>query len=439
MTPIIRRELLEWLRSRKALALQIGLAAACALLILVRWPTGGIGELSGARSLEVLRVFGYGALAGILLLAPALPATTLVREKMSGTLALLLNSPLSGQTIYFGKLLASLGFTAILLLMTVPAAAACYALGGTTIRGGVGLLYAILALSAIQVTTLGLLVSSRSQSTDGALRVTYGLVLAVCLFPLAPYVLRLGSEPPISEIVAWIRGLSPIPAVMEALGQGDVGSHGMSVGGGAMVRFAIMAGLMSALCALATFSRINHKMLDRARPAGVMTQDRTLAARIFRRLLFLVDPQRRSRGISRFVNPVMVKEFRCRRFGRAQWTLRLIAISAVLSLALSYLSASEALGWGLEYIGGVLVILQITLLILFVPSLAGGLISSELESGGWRLLLMTPLSAGAILRGKLMSVVWPLMLLLCATLPGYIVMMHLKPTLEVQVYRVVAT
>ncbi len=145
MTPIIRRELLEWMRTRKALALQVGLAAVCALLILVRWPTGGIGELSGARSLEVLRVFGYGALAGILLLAPALPATTLVREKMSGTLALLLNSPLSGQSIYFGKLLASLGFTAILLTMTVPAAAACYALGGTTIRGGVGLLYAILA------------------------------------------------------------------------------------------------------------------------------------------------------------------------------------------------------------------------------------------------------------------------------------------------------
>lgn len=206
-----------------------------------------------------------------------------------------------------------------------------------------------------------------------------------------------------------------------------------------MVRFAIVSGMASLVCAWATVTRVNHRMLDRARPPGIMTEDRTLGARIFRRLLFLVDPQRRSRGIGPFVNPVMVKEFRCRRFGRAQWTLRLVAVSAILSLALSYLSASGALGWGLEYIGGVLVVLQVTLLILFVPSLAGGLISAELESGGWRLLLMTPLSAGAILRGKLMSVVWPLLLLLCATLPGYIVMMHLKPTLEVQVYRVVAT
>jgi len=171
----------------------------------------------------------------------------------------------------------------------------------------------------------------------------------------------------------------------------------------------------------------------------VMTEERSGKERLWRRLLFLVDPQRRSGYIGRWTNPVMVKEFRCRRFGRFHWTLRLIAVCAIVSLGLSYLSANGALGWGLEYIGGLLVLLQIALLILFVPSLAGGLISAERESGGWQLLLMTPLSAGAILRGKLLSVVWPLMLLLCATLPGYVVMMNLKPTLAVQVERVVFT
>jgi hypothetical protein len=50
---------------------------------------------------------------------------------------------------------------------------------------------------------------------------------------------------------------------------------------------------------------------------------------------------------------------------------------------------------------------------------------------------MTPVSPGAILRGKLVSVVWPLLLLLCATLPGYIVMMTVKPGLIHQVQRVV--
>ena len=50
-----------------------------------------------------------------------------------------------------------------------------------------------------------------------------------------------------------------------------------------------------------------------------------------------------------------------------------------------------------------------------------GLISSERESGGWEILQMTPLSVGVIIRGKLMSVVSTLALILCATLPGYLV------------------
>ena len=89
-----------------------------------------------------------------------------------------------------------------------------------------------------------------------------------------------------------------------------------------------------------------------------MTQDRSTIGRWLRRLIFLVDPQRRSRGTSLLLNPVMVKEFRTRRFGRSHWTLRLIALTAVLSLALSYLAAGGALGWGIEDTGGALVLLQ---------------------------------------------------------------------------------
>jgi ABC-type transport system involved in multi-copper enzyme maturation permease subunit len=133
----------------------------------------------------------------------------------------------------------------------------------------------------------------------------------------------------------------------------------------------------------------------------------------------------------------MVKEFRSRRFGRSHWTLRLLALCAILSLLLSLIALSGALGWGIAIIGGALVLLQIALLILFAPSLAAGLVSAERESGTWQLLRMTPLSPGAIVRGKLVSVAWPLLLLLCATLPGYVVMMTIKPALVPQVERVV--
>jgi ABC-type transport system involved in multi-copper enzyme maturation permease subunit len=437
MQPIIRRELLEVLRTRRAVALQLGLALSCALLVLLRWPTGETTDLNGARSQQVLQMFGYGLLACILLLVPAFPATTLVREKIKGTLALLLNSPLRPWSIYLGKLGGVLGFTAVLLIMTLPAAAACYALGGMGNRGGILGLYAVLGLAALQMSTLGLLVSSRAQSTDGALRVTYGLVLLVCVVVLAPYPLVRNKAAWLAQPASWLRCLSPVPTVLELLGQGDVGTQGVSNEGDPVSRYVLLASLFSLACAGATIARLNHKLLDRARPPGVMTQDRTMGAQFLRRFLFLVDPQRRAGSISLWVNPVMVKEFRSRRFGRSHWTLRLIAISAIVSLALSVIALTGSLGLGVEVVGGILVLFQVVLLILFAPSLAAGLVSAERESGSWQLLRMTPLSVSSILRGKLLSVAWPLLLLLCATLPGYVVLMTIKPALVPQVQRVV--
>jgi ABC-type transport system involved in multi-copper enzyme maturation permease subunit len=383
-----------------------------------------------------------------LLLTPAFPATTLVREKIKGTLPLLLNSPLRPVSIYVGKLGGVLGFAAVLLVMTLPAAAACHVLGGAASRWGIPALYAILAVAALQTATLGLLVSSRANSTVGTLLATYGLVLATAVFTLGPYwLLRGGGDflaglanfipisaetlRAVSNGLTWLsavlRGLSPIPAVMEVLGQGDVGTGGISSGPGAAALYLILAPVMSLACALATVLRLNHKLLDKARPAGVMTQDRTTGQQVLRRVVYLVDPQRRAGGIGWWVNPVMAKEFRSRRFGRWHWTLRLVSASAILSLAVSVIGARGALGWGTELIGGGLVLLQVALLILFAPSLGAGLVSAERETGSWTLLRMTPLSPGRILRGKLMSVVLPLLLLLCATLPGYAVLMMIEP------------
>lgn len=439
MNPIITRELLDVLRTRKAVAAQVGLAVATAALVLLRWPAGGVGDLSGAAALQVLRVFGYGSLACLLLVLPAFPATAIVREKVRGTLALLLNSPMSVTAIYAGKFGGALGYTGLLLLATVPAAAACYALGGSTVSGGVGRLYAALALAAVQVATLGLFVSSRAQSTDGALRATYAAVLAACVLPLLAHWLLPRDTPGAAGLAAWAGCLSPVPAVMEAVGHGGAGLPGEEYAGGAAVRYAVLAVAVSVGLALAAVYRLARAPLDRARPPGVMTQDRAVAARLVRRLVFLVDPQRRTGGTSLLVNPVMVKEFRARRFGRSHWTIRLVSLTAVLSLALSYAAAAGALGWGVEVIGGALVMLQAVLLILFAPSLAAGLISAEREGGGWQLLRMTPLSAGAILRGKLMSAAWPVLLILGATLPGYVAMTTVKPDLAPQVGRVVAS
>jgi ABC-type transport system involved in multi-copper enzyme maturation permease subunit len=438
VNPIVRREWLDLLRTRTALVAVLGIAGTAAAMVLARWPAAGVGDLNGASALQVLRVFGYGLLASLILILPAFPATSIVRERVQGTLALLLNSPLSVGSIVIGKYGGVLGFTAVLLAVTMPAAAACYTLGGSSMQGGVGLLYVVLGAAAVQLTAICLFISSRAQSTDGALRTAYSAVLAVCVLPLVARWLIPPDTALLATLATWVGCLSPVPAVMEAVGQGGAGIAGTDYATGAIGRYLILAAATTLLCFTATLVRLYRAPLDRAKPAGVMTQDRSRGQRVARRMFFLVDPNRRSAGTSLLVNPVMVKEFRTRRFGRLNWTFRLVAICAVLSLSLSYLAAAGALGWGLEIIAGALVMLQSALLVLFAPSLSAGLISTERESGGWNLLRATPMSAGKILRGKLMSAVFPVLLLLCATLPGYVVMTTIKPQLLAQVPRVLA-
>src|SRR5258708_20603849 len=84
MNPILRRDLLDILRTRKALAMQLCLAVACAILVVVRWPTAEVTDLSVARSLQVLRVFGYGLMACLRALVASFPATSYVCGTLTG-------------------------------------------------------------------------------------------------------------------------------------------------------------------------------------------------------------------------------------------------------------------------------------------------------------------------------------------------------------------
>ncbi|MGE5195332.1 MAG: ABC transporter permease [Deltaproteobacteria bacterium] len=434
---IVSRELATILRTRRMLIFQCGLIGLFALLVMVRWPSEARMAASGVRSQEVFRVFAYGLLTTMLLLLPVFPATNIVRERIQGTLALLFNTPLGPWRIYWGKLLAVLGLAGIVLCLSLPAAAACYASGGVSLTGELPGTYALLALVALQSAALGLCVSSYSNSVDGAVRWTYGLILFLSVLSLGPHQFFQGQEGYLAEIGERLRCLSPYAAMMSLLGAGDIAGQGLLSTADVPGRFAVASLVITALCGAVTLGRLNHRIFDQARPQGQISDDRHVAVRTARRLFFLVDPQRRSRGIGPFVNPVMVKEFRCRRFGRLHWLLRLISICAILSLFLTYAATQETIEWGVETIGGILVFMQVALLVLIAPSLASGLISGERESGGWPLLMTTPLPVVRIIWGKLLSVILTLMLVLCATLPGYVVMVYIEPGMRFQVERVV--
>ena len=469
--PIINRELIGLLRTKKALAMLVATAAIFAILVVARWPSNSVVGRSGAQSRQVFQLFGYGLLTLMVLMVPVFPATSIVHERIKGTMALLLNSPMRPLQIYFGKLVGVMGFVILLLLMSIPAAAACYVMGGLSFTADISRLYGVLALACLQFTTLGLLVSTYSNSTDSALRMTFGYILIMVVVVLVPNFFFQGTgEVSFGElgtrfvdffgaiasfdvdkitsgfgnalmglvkcIGTKLRYFSPIPAVMEILGHADVTNKGLIVALGAPVRYGAYAGLSILFFAYMTIRRLNYSMFDRSRSAGVITDDRSLGQKAVRRAFFLVDPQRRKSGIGPLTNPVMVKEFRCRKFGRSHWLMRIVAATALISLGLTFLTTTASMDWGVETIGGIIVVLQMAIIGLFTPSLAAGLISSELETGGWDLLRMTPMSAMKIVRGKLMSVVWTLLLVLGATLPGYLVMVWIKPSIQGQVIQV---
>ena len=417
LSALIHRELITVLRQRRMLLLQIGLVAFFTLLVAVRWPTDARVALSGVRAQQVFRLFSFGLLGIMLLLLPVFPATNIVREKQQGTLALLLNTPLGPWRLLFGKLLAIMALAGIILATSLPAASACYAMGGLSARL-LCAVYWFLVLVALQYLSLGLLISSHANSTDAAVRWTYGAVLGLSVLSLGPHYFFQGTQGYLATASEHLRTVSPFAALLSLLSAGDLGGSGLISTTDVPGRFTIASLVIATVAALMTVMRLNHTIFDQARPAGKISNDQSWQVQTFRRILFLVDPQRRSQGIGNLTNPVMVKEFRCRRFGRLHWLLRLVAVCAMLSLGLTYATTAGTLDWGVETIGGILVVMQVALIVLITPSLSSGLISQEVESGGWQLLQMTPLSTMQIVWGKLLSVLLPLALILCATLPG---------------------
>ena len=219
---------------------------------------------------------------------------------------------------------------------------------------------------------------------------------------------------------------------MQIMGQRGFNSRGL-IESPDSLGFLVLAIVSGIVFVVLTVSRLNYRIFDQSKSQGVITDDLGMMARIGRRLLYIVDPQRRTSGIPWYLNPVMVKEFRCRKFGRTQWLFRLVAACAVISTVLIFAAATSVTVWGVETIGGLMVILQVLLIVVMTPSLASGLISGERDGGGWELLRLTPLSAAKIIRGKLFSVLWTLLLVLLATLPGYLVMIYIRPQMGYQV------
>lgn len=433
--PIFRRELLGRLRSWKMVAAILAIAIASSILVLLRWPTDATIADVSQGAIMVFRPLAFALTIAVMMLVPAFPATSVVAERRKGTLGLLLNSPTSPTEIYVGKLMSNVVLALILISVSLPALSACYAMGGISFQSNVLPLLCVLVAMAIQYSAIGLWISIRSSSTDGSLRWTYATVLALSVLSIGPLVIIGNLDGILASIARWLTTLSPLSALQQITGSQAAGaSIGLQAG---WLMFSGVSALFTLVLAWITTRKLDPILLDRARPTGKVVGTPDAKQSLLRRMTYLVDPNKRKSGIPWWLNPIMVKEFRTRKFGRLHWLIRLVALCAIVSILLTVVAALGTAQWSVDRIAGPMVLMQVALMLLVGPSLGANLIAAEIESGGWQILRVTPVKAIRIVSGKLMSVVWTMLLVLLATLPGYAIMSFIQPAMSGQVGNVI--
>ena len=193
LNPVLRRELLErWRGRRAAVTLTIYLGVLGGLLLLARWlatsylqqqaemgwgPVAAGGPVLGRFLLENLLA---GVLGLVLFIAPGYAAAQLAGERERRTLGLLRITLLRPWSIVLGKLGAASAWSILLVLVTAPLAATAFVLGGATLGDLLkGLL--VIVVIAVCIAAMAIGVSARTRRTTGAVVMTYGLVLVLVI------------------------------------------------------------------------------------------------------------------------------------------------------------------------------------------------------------------------------------------------------------------
>lgn len=138
--PIFSRELLTFLRARKAFALMAVYVVLSAAVVLLAWPREEAGAIhQGQISREVFSLFGLAQTFLLALLIPATLGASMTTEKEGETIDLLLTTPVSPDQILFGKLFSGLAYFVLLAAVSFPVLMLCMVIGGLSTLDVVGL------------------------------------------------------------------------------------------------------------------------------------------------------------------------------------------------------------------------------------------------------------------------------------------------------------
>ncbi len=127
--PIVRREFVGLLRTRKAFWIAVLTVGVASLLPLFSWPDPG-SPFAFIQAMRAFSTYSWTLSFAFFFCVPAVAAVAITTERERDTYDLLYGTRIRPSGIILGKLIASTGFFALLFALTFPMAAVVYLLGG---------------------------------------------------------------------------------------------------------------------------------------------------------------------------------------------------------------------------------------------------------------------------------------------------------------------
>lgn len=369
--PVLLRELIDHLRTRRAfLALLLFNAAVGAVVVLAwRWAEGSSHLGRSAVGLRLLTSIAFAEVAMITLLAPALSGGAITLERERGTLDLLRTTPIPTQRLLLEKFLAAVAFFVILILTSSPLLALSLILRPEALDI-IGLLITLMVLIAAS-GAVGVAVSTAFLRTHASISVTYIVLLPIgALFGAA------------------LLGWGPQGLAVAAMGMGFIGA------GVGLALWSISGRLLEAREDVEVEP---ESLEDVAVHAGLLLDRRVFPDRI-------VWPPRRNQPIPEGANPVLEKDLRLEAPGRSG---RMISILIQGGMYLSLPVLIVPTMWGLRS-GPTIPPIQpliypfylMTFVMLITSAFSSTAFSGERERKTLDLLAATPLPAVRVVWAK---------------------------------------
>lgn len=371
--PILQRELVVNLRTKRSFLLLFAYVAFLGLLVYAAWPTDERLDLASsdkARPLANLLFLGQYLLMS--LMAPSFAAGAITGEKERMSYEMLLASPVRPGAIVLGKLAASLCPLAELMICSLPIVMLCLPLGGVSLYEVLAAYFAMICF----VTLFGMVslwCSSFFERTPASLLVSYMLILPLAMGG----VLIWRSLEQLGEARLWVI-FTVVPLACLSIG--------------ALLWADTCRRLMKSPELGSEGKQVIDLETEAEEAVGLYIKRDEFPDRLF-------APPKRTTFLEDDANPIYDKEIRSEIFSQGTLMLRLvIQISMLVALpvmAVCLYMKQQLAPWYISYV--------LLFNMLVGPVFSAGSVTSERERQTLDLLLTTLITPWQMLWGKLLS------------------------------------